>query len=143
MISVGAVVCGSEVAFFDSVLQQFMQHCERSKNWTEADVRVNIVYDLPGSIWRPDYTGVRDARFSRKEKKLMVQVAVEDEWIKGRDRAVVEEYIFDTADEAIGIAKTRFDRVGIDYDIEADRQFLDRWRDKTTKANKSQQDKPR
>jgi hypothetical protein len=136
MISAGAIVGGPEAVFFDSVLREFMQRCEHQGTWTESNIHVNIVYHLPGSTWSPDYIGVRDAKFSRKARTLMVQIAVEDEWIRGRDRVVVEDYILDAADEAICVAKTRFDRAGIEYDLESDRQFLNRCRDQTTKANK-------
>jgi hypothetical protein len=132
MLSIGAIIGGPETDYFDTVLRGFMQHCEREAEWEEADVTVNIVYHLPGSVWRPDYIGVRDAKFSKAKKMLMVQISVEPEWIEERDRSVVEEFIFDTADEAIGVAKTRFERAGIDYDLGADRKFLNRWHQAAT-----------
>jgi hypothetical protein len=132
MLSVGAIIGGPETDFFDTVLREFMQHCEREREWEEADVTVNIVYHLPGSIWQPDYIGVRGGKLSKSEMKLMVQISVEKEWIAERDRTVVADFIFDAADEAIGIAKTRFDKAGIDYRLGADRRFLNRWHDAAT-----------
>ena len=132
MLSIGAIIGGPETDFFDTVLRGFMQHCERETGWEEADVTVNIVYHLPGSIWQPDYIGVRGGRISKFEKKLMVQISVEKEWIAERDRSVVEEFIFDAADEAIGVAKTRFDKAGIDYDPGADRRYFNRWHQAAT-----------
>ena len=42
---------------------------------------VNVVFYVPGSFSRPDWDGLRDGRFSREEKLLLVQVAVPDEMV--------------------------------------------------------------
>jgi len=36
----------------------------------------NVVFFVPGSLDSPDWSGARDARFSRKRQLLMVQVAI-------------------------------------------------------------------
>lgn len=129
MISVGAIIGGPESAFFDKVLREFMRHCESEGRLSGEPVEVNIVYHLPGTIMPPDYAGVRLAKFSQKKQILMVQAAVESDMASVRNRDEVLDYIIDVADEAIGLAKTKFDNERIDYDINKDRAFLDEFRD--------------
>ncbi|HWB05278.1 MAG TPA: hypothetical protein VG796_19755 [Verrucomicrobiales bacterium] len=130
MISIGAIIGGPESAFFDTVLCEFMRHCESEGHLSGEPVKVNIVYHLPGSILPPDFIGVRPAKFSRKEKKLMIQAAVEKEMAGVRNRDEILDYIIDVADEAIGVAKTKFDGAKIEYDIsKKDRDFLIKFRD--------------
>jgi hypothetical protein len=76
----------------------------------------------------PDFDCVIPGKLYREEKELVVQAAVEEEWVSLRDRDRVLNYIIEVADEAIGVAKTRFERAGIDYDLTNDRAFLDRFR---------------
>jgi hypothetical protein len=129
MISIGAIIGGPESAFFDKVLCEFMRHCESEGHLSGEPVKVNIVYHLPGSIMPPDFIGVRPAKFSGKDKKLMVQAAVENEMASVRDRDEILAYIIDVADEAIGIAKTKFENAKIEYEITKDRAFLNGFRD--------------
>ena len=129
MISIGAIIGGPESSFFDGILCEFMRHCESEGHLSGEPVKVNIVYHLPGSMMPPDFVGVRPAKFSRKDKKLMVQAAVESEMSTVRDRDEILDYIIDVADEAIGVAKTKFDSAKIEYDIKKDRAFLNEFRD--------------
>lgn len=129
MISIGTIIGGPESAFFDRILCEFMRHCESEGHLSGEPVKVNIVYHLPGSIMPPDFIGVRPAKFSRKDKKLMVQAAVENEMASVKDRAEILDYIIDVADEAIGVAKAKFDSAKIEYDIKKDRAFLGAFRD--------------
>ena len=130
MISIGAVVGGPECGFFDSHLSRFMGYCEDKRLEGTHSAEVNIVYHLPGSIAKPDYVGMRTGKFSKKELALMIQISVEEEWIASRDAEQVLRYIYETADEAIGIAESEFRKRGIDYGIEADRVFLDGWKNR-------------
>ena len=46
---------------------------------SDDDLSINLVFDIPGSIWKPSYEGVRTGRFSSVEKMLLVEIAVPDE----------------------------------------------------------------
>lgn len=105
-----------------------MKYCRENAEAGAPSVTVNIVYHLPGSVIKPDYIGLRIGRFSKQERCLVVQVAVEDEFISSDDEATVFQYIYDTADEALGLAKSDLDRRGIPYDLDADRRVLDAWK---------------
>jgi hypothetical protein len=128
MISVGAVVGGPECAFFDARLRLFMRFVREARESAQDDSEVNLVFHLPGSIAKPGYVGPRVAKFSRKDKTLMIQVGVEEEIIRSDSEKDVLQYIYEIADEALGIAKSEFERKSMFYDLEADRQVLDSWR---------------
>jgi hypothetical protein len=129
MISIGAIVGGPESSFFDGVLGEFMRHCESEGRLSGEPVTVNVVYHIHGSILPPPYEGVRAGRLSKEAKKMMVQAAVEAEVVALRDRAEVLDYIIDVADEAIGVAKGRFEQAGMAYDVQKDRAFLEGFRE--------------
>jgi hypothetical protein len=57
----------------------------------------------------------------------MVQIAVDVEFAELRDTNKIRQYIFETADEALGIAKSELERKGIEYEINSDRALLDEW----------------
>lgn len=129
MITVGAVVGGPECAFFEDKLRRLMKYCADFTSSGEKPLEVNIVYYLPGSIYKAPQVGLRAAKFSSKEKTIMIQVSVEPEIIQLADENRVLHYIFETVDEAIGLAKSEFAKRGFDYNLEEDRRFLDTWRD--------------
>ena len=41
-----------------------------------SPLAVNVVYQIPGRFLAPEFEGVRTGRFSRKEARLLVQVAL-------------------------------------------------------------------
>ncbi|MBS0261242.1 MAG: hypothetical protein JSS02_04740 [Planctomycetes bacterium] len=128
MISIGAVVGGPECIFFLSQLRKLMGFCQEARDRSSPTAMVNVVYHLPGSVCKPDYLGLRTATFSKNEKKIQVQVSVEAEWIDSRDEMTVLCYIYETADEALGLGFDEMNRRGIEYDLAADRLFLDSWK---------------
>ncbi len=129
VISVGAVIGGPECAFMDNYVRSLMRFTkEKRLENSSSNAEVNIVFHLPGSLMKPDYIGLRTGKFSKKENTLMIQAAVEAEFIASNDDAEVISYIFEVADEAIGMAKSFFDRNDVEYDIEMDRQLLDKWK---------------
>ena len=44
-----------------------------------SPLAVHVVYQIPGEHARPDFVGVRTGRFSRKDLRLLVQVALPPE----------------------------------------------------------------
>lgn len=44
-----------------------------------SPLAVNVVFQLPGQFLAPEFVGVRSGTFSRKERRLMVQVALPPE----------------------------------------------------------------
>lgn len=42
----------------------------------DSPLAVNVVFQIPGQYLQPDFKGIRSGRFSRKEARLLVQVAL-------------------------------------------------------------------
>ena len=127
MISIGVVHGGPEQLPLYKELGNFMRFCKENRTRGFQEAMINIVYHVPGTLLKPDYVGMRTGKFSKKERCLMVQVAVEEEFAALDDAKKIRQYIFETADEAIGIGKSFLERKGLDYEIEADRALLDEW----------------
>lgn len=73
---------------------------------------INMVFHVPGNILKPDYEWVRTAKFSRVEKKLMIQISVPEEEVNQSDCHI---YIFKAMKEGIMLAKPVFKKTKIDY----------------------------
>lgn len=128
MISIGVDVGGPECEAILSHVRGFMKYCKAKRiDDDSGNAKVNIVFILPGSIHKPDFVGLRSGKFSIPEKTLMIQAAVEDEFVSAGDEKVILQYIFEVADEAIGMAKSYFDRKGVLYNLQKDRSMLDDW----------------
>ncbi len=72
---------------------------------------LDIVFHVPGSLLKPEYTGLRTGRFSRKQRLLQVQVAVPE----GADDGTLRAFILQSIRQAILLAKPRFDKARIAY----------------------------
>src|SRR5713226_9593971 len=55
------------------------------------DGTINIVFQYPGSLLQPEFSGVRTGSFSKKRKTLVVQVAVPADAMSSKD--FVEQYL--------------------------------------------------
>ena len=49
---------------------------KKLRSEVSSPLAVNVVFQLPGRFLTPEFVGVRSGTFSRKERLLMVQVAV-------------------------------------------------------------------
>jgi len=80
---------------------------------------INVVYFVPGSFESTKFSGMRDAKFSRKRQLLMVQVAVPDrKW----DASSFDDFLIDSLRDANILAFDYFEKKGIVYPIaEADK----------------------
>ena len=77
---------------------------------------VNVVFHIPGSILSHiPYEGLRDAKFSCKQKLLMVQVAVPKEIASSDDENIIRAFLFDSLRQANIIAASYFEKKGIEY----------------------------
>jgi hypothetical protein len=121
------VLGGPEHVRFEQEVRELMRFCRENRERGFAGSEINLVYHVPGSICKPDYVGMRTGRFSRKERCLMVQIAVEEDYAALDDTDQIRQYIFETADEALGLGKTELARKGLQYEIQTDRMLLDEW----------------
>ena len=92
-------------------IERAIGELRRTKHELQApgpeDLRIDLVFDVPGSLWRPRYEGVRTGRFSMVERMLQIQVAVPDE-ITGPDMPhYLTEVLTQMVDAAKGYVKRR------------------------------------
>jgi hypothetical protein len=50
-----------------------------SKDSSDTLLKLNVVFHVPGNVFKPEFVGVRTGRYSKREAMLMVQVAVPEE----------------------------------------------------------------
>jgi hypothetical protein len=73
---------------------------------------INIVFHVPGSIVKPDYSGVRTGRFSVKQKKLMILVSVPENLMESPE---LESFLDKSMIEAVHLAKGFFVKKKIQF----------------------------
>ena len=112
MIYVGADVGGSEAS--DSALLKLIELLPDITYGKEGSVgSLDVVFHLPGSVYRPDFTGVRTGRFSRPEAMLQIQVSVPYEVM--REHGAARLFLSPSLREGLTLGQERFRRAGIGY----------------------------
>ena len=103
-VSGGSDVHESKVALLlDQMEKAIYQAQDQLLNVSEGSL--NIVYGIPGFKWKPDFTGSRTGKFSRKLRKLMVQIAVPKKEVHSDHP---ERFIFDSLREAVELGRLTF-----------------------------------
>jgi hypothetical protein len=64
-----------------------------------GDLRVDLTFEIPGPYYGPDYPGLRTGSFFRKDRVLVIQIAVP------RDVADISRYLVDILHQASEIAR--------------------------------------
>jgi hypothetical protein len=78
VLSIGSIIGGSTAAnrpWRDAVLE-LMRKVADGREGVASTLNVNVVFQIPGNILKPDFEGVRTGSFSKKDRHLMVQVAL-------------------------------------------------------------------
>lgn len=100
VLSIGSVEGGSSpwIAIWREALTRLTRRVAESREGISSPLNLNVVFQIPGDLLKPEFEGVRTGRFSRKEGLLMVQVALPEQppedvnaELKGRLMAAVEE----------------------------------------------------
>jgi hypothetical protein len=55
----------------------------------ETPLAINVSFQIPGEVIKPDFTGIRTGTFSRRDALLMIQVALPDSIDEDRELYVV------------------------------------------------------
>lgn len=120
----GSVVGGPEdipaETLFGEISALIIAHRDKTPISTKAGL--NIVFHFPGSICPVTFKGIRTAKFSRKQKLLMVQVAVPEEVAASNN---ADAFTLDSIREAIRLAKPIFEKAAIDFPMEDQLAFVD------------------
>jgi hypothetical protein len=114
VIYIGRVYGGPEVrgARIDRALSKLVRL--RGKGSEGEFGSLDIVFHVPGSVFTPDFTGIRTGRLSKKERMLAIQIAVPQE-IVNADDADMERFLMQAVRDAIDMAVEPFRRAGIAY----------------------------
>lgn len=119
MIYVGTVFGGPEAPATQAYRVVNKVMCmiadERDALISPSDGGLNVVFHVSGSLSKVTFEGVRTGRFVRKEKMLMVQVAVPEELL---DSDKLAPFLFQSIREAIDITKLVFKKAKILFSAE-------------------------
>jgi len=107
MISIGSILGGGELAGSKiyKLIGRFCRALPAGQNPEAFDI--NVVFHVPGSIAKPDYSGIRTGRFSAKAKKLMIQISVPEILL---DSPELESFCHKSIIEAIAMAGKFFEK---------------------------------
>jgi len=114
-IFVGAVYGGGGETSFSAALSSIRRIVKVQRPEQRVDLGdIDLVFHVPGSVRKPDYHGVRTGRFSRKERMLMIQVAVPEKELEGENP---ECFIFWAMREAVSMAAAKFKKANIPFSV--------------------------
>jgi hypothetical protein len=74
-----------------------------------------IVFHVHGSVLSPEHLGVRTSTFSKKKRKLMLQIAVPKAVVES-DEGEIRRFVLTSMEEAVVMADPVFRRAKIAYD---------------------------
>jgi hypothetical protein len=89
------------------------------------DGSLDIVFFIPGNVFRPPFEGMRPGRLSRKEKTLQIQVSIPEGILQSDDFA---SYVISTLIQAVNLGKQYLDRRKIPFSEEAHLALIERMR---------------
>ena len=83
---------------------------------------LDIVFHVHGSLLSPEHAGVRTGTFSKKRRRLMLQIAVPKHVVES-DETEIRRFVLASLEEAVRLAEPVFERAKIAYETE---EFLSR-----------------
>lgn len=79
-LAIGAVAGGPGTSRkWTEAVQSLGRRVIAAREGVTSPLAVNVVYQIPGEHLEPEFIGVRSGRFSRKDARLLVQVALPPE----------------------------------------------------------------
>ena len=125
MISIGCDLFGPELdkTPIDLALRVGMKIAAELRGNFEFGSRpaVNVVFYVPGSLGSPDWDGLRDAKFSRQQQLLMVQVAVPENIVES---ANPEDFVIESLYGANAVAFEFFRQKNMDFPLAEAEQLV-------------------
>lgn len=112
VLSIGFIVGGPEKTSWKDPLLSIMNRVVKEREGVDSSLRVNVVFQVPGSVKSPGFEGVRTGSYSRRNNELMVQVALPEQ-VPANPRLYLRCCIEAALDEAQSWA----DRRGMDCDL--------------------------
>ena len=127
MMEIGAIFGGPEG--FDTKVYAAISKLTRLKDeghFADDTGSLDVVFHVPGSITRPDYSGARTGRLWRKRRKLQVQISVPVELMNSKDDTDAERFVINALREAVRIAEPVFAAASIPYRREQYERMIER-----------------
>jgi hypothetical protein len=123
VLSLGVIVGGSTLANkpWDDAIDDLARRIIKARPGVEVPLNLNVVFQVPGNMLKPDFVGCRTSRFSKQMALLMVQVAVPEEVTS--DPMV---YLKDAVHGAINEAARWAEKRKAPIDVSTLRSILDR-----------------
>ena len=125
MISIGYDLYGPELdgSPIDLALRAAMKIAAELRGDFEfgSSPAVNVVFYVPGSLGSPDWDGLRDAKFSRRQQLLMVQVAVPENVVESSDP---EDFVIESLYGANAVAFEFFRQKNMDFPLAEAEQLV-------------------
>ena len=81
VLSVGSVEGGWSVTTKDwrAAISRLAIRVAELREGVESPINLNVIYQVPGSVLESEFIGVRTGRYSKKDRHLIVQVAIPPE----------------------------------------------------------------
>ena len=96
-LSIGAVFGGrTTLVDVKPTILDWSRRIEAARTGIDAPLRLNLVFQVPGDHFAPDFAGLRTGRFSPSRRQLLVQAAVPETL-----RSDTDSYVSETLREAI------------------------------------------
>lgn len=99
----------------DRLLMKAMNIAVRARepNYDDGtEAWINPIFIVPGSMWQPDFGGYEYGHFSRKQKGLVIKIAVPQAVARGKG---ITEFISGSLRDAIHMASEFFSAKGISF----------------------------
>ena len=117
MISMGNDFGGPELK--ESIIRRTLNKAmniafdTRQPNYNDGtEAWINPIYIVPGSVHKPDFEGYKLGHFSRKQKGLVIMIAVPQSVANGK---AIPEFIAASLREAVRLAAAHFAGKGISF----------------------------
>lgn len=117
MIGIGLQMGGPEQR--DSLIDRMLTRTAvitdqlRAPNYDDGtEAWINPIFIVPGSMWQPDFEGYEYGHFSKKQKGLVIKIAVPKAVARGKG---IPEFISGSLRDAIHMASEFFSAKGISF----------------------------
>ncbi len=85
----------------------------RAPNYDDGtEAWINPIFIVPGSIWQPEFEGYEYGHFSKKQKGLVIKIAVPQAVARGKG---IPEFIGGSLRDAVHMASEFFSAKGISF----------------------------
>ncbi len=123
MISIG-LVCGPRSSNLEEQCSSVMELFERERTGKSDDGLVNVVFHSPLSLKKADHEGMIIGAFSRKDKKVLVAIAVPQaviEYNESETLKYINESLHEAADHGLSFMASK----EMHLNAEAFHRFID------------------